>query len=210
MSAGALGGIYCIANQRTTEDASLALTVAAGALTGGIRIVQYRAKGGVDDDVARELRHLTRRSDALFIMNDSVEEALRFDCDGVHLGPGDQGFDDLAGVRAELGDRIIGLSCGTVEEALAAQAAGADYIGAGAVFATQSKDDAGDPIGIEGLRAIVAATNLPVAAIGGIDLHRLSEVRASGAAMAAMLSALAPPNATVASAKMLVQAWGEG
>jgi thiamine-phosphate pyrophosphorylase len=206
----ALAGIYCIADQPTRQDAAHALTVAAGALRGGIRIVQYRAKGGVDDDIARELRRLTRRCDALFIMNDSVEAALRFDCDGVHLGPGDAGFDDVARARAALGDRIVGLSCGTVEEAHAAQAAGADYIGAGAVFATQSKSDAGRPIGIEGLRAIVAATTLPVAAIGGIDAQRLAQVRATGAAMAAVLSALAPPNATIASAKMLVRAWGEG
>jgi thiamine-phosphate pyrophosphorylase len=206
----ALRGIYCIANQSTRDDASRALTVAASALTGGIRIVQYRAKGGVDEDVARELRRLTRHCDALFIMNDCVEAAVRFDCDGVHLGPGDAGFDDLAGVRAALGDRIIGLSCGTLEEARAAQGGGADYIGAGAVFATQSKDDAGEPIGIDGLHAIVAATTLRVAAIGGIDAQRLADVRATGAAMAAVLSALAPPHATVASAKMLVQAWGEG
>ena len=96
----------------------------------------------------------------------------------MHLGPGDDGFADVAPVRAALGDRLIGLSCGTVDEARAAGAADADYLGVGSVFATASKADAGEPIGIDGLRASPAATPLPVAAIGGIDAINLADVRA--------------------------------
>jgi len=79
--------------------------------------VQYRAKSGVVPGVARALRELTRNGSAAFIVNDDWRAALRYDADGVHLGPGDPGFDDVPGVRRALGGRIVGLSCGTVEEA---------------------------------------------------------------------------------------------
>jgi thiamine-phosphate pyrophosphorylase len=127
--------------------------------------------------------------------------------DGVHLGQEDAAGLDLAAVRSALGDRIIGLSCGTPQEARAVDPALIDYVGIGPVFATGSKHDAGLPIGISGTRAVVAATTLPSAAIGGIGLANIARVRESGATMAAVISALVCEDPQAA-ARSLVTAWG--
>ena len=87
--------------------------------------------------------------------------------------------------------RLIGLSCGTVDEALAAASRDVDYLGVGAVYATGSKPDAGAPIGIDGLMRVAGATRFPVAAIGGIDAFNLGTVARTGVAMAAVISAIA-------------------
>ena len=173
----------------------------------GIRIVQYRAKRGEIPEIARALRERTRRAGALFVVNDDWKAAIRYDADGVHLGPGNPGFEDARAVRARLGDRLVGLSCGTVEEARAAEAAGADYAGVGPVYATASKADAGTPLGPGGLARIAAATALPVAAIGGIEASSIGEVRGAGVAMAAVISALSRTADPEADARALVSAW---
>ena len=198
-----LRGIYLIVN----ESGEPTLEIARAGLSAGIGIVQYRAKRGIDNERARALRALTRERDALLILNDDWRAALEFDCDGVHLGPDDDGFRAVARVRSQIGDRLIGLSCGTVEEAVAATAAGADYAGVGSVYATASKPDAGPPIGIDGLRRITAATRLPVAAIGGIDASNLAAAAATGVAMAAVISAIAGAAQPDAAATELVAIW---
>jgi thiamine-phosphate pyrophosphorylase len=200
--AALLRGIYLIVNDEPSP-----LRLARAALEAGVRIVQYRAKRGVDAQTAGALRSLTRRYGALLMMNDDVEAAVAFDCDGVHLGPADRGFTDISQVRETVGDRLIGLSCGSVAEARAAAADGADYAGAGSVYRTASKADAGRPIGIDGLREIAAATALPVAAIGGIDARNLRAVRDTGVAMAAVISAVAGASDPHAVARALVEAW---
>lgn len=174
-------------------------------LEGGVRIIQYRAKTGIVAAQVAALRELTRACGALFLINDDWRAVQRFDADGVHLGPGDAGFDALPEIRRALGDRVIGVSCGTPDEARAAQTA--DYIGAGSVYATSSKSDAGDPIGLDGLREIAAATPLPVAAIGGITARNLRDVRATGVAMAAMISAFSAAADPRAAAAALVGTW---
>ena len=195
-------GIYAILNEERDPVA-----LARALLDGGVRIVQYRAKGGIVPTHASQLRTLTRDRNALFLINDDWRAVEAFGADGVHLGPEDAAVADLPEIRRALGDRLIGLSCGTAGEARAAQAAGTDYIGAGSVFATRSKSDAGAPIGIEGLRDIVSATTLPVAAIGGIDEMNLPAVRATGVAMAAMISVFSSAADPGAAAKRLVQMW---
>ena len=196
-----LRGIYAIVNenQRTLE-------IAQGVLDAGVRIVQYRAKHGVIPERLRALRALTRRCDALLILNDDWRAASDFDCDGVHLGPDDPGFAAPDALRAALRERLIGLSCGTVEEARRADAAGVDYMGVGSVYATGSKADAGEPIGIAGLMRVASATALPVAAIGGIGVANLPQVRASGVAMAAVITAVADDDPSRA-ARELIAAW---
>ncbi|HEX5274101.1 MAG TPA: thiamine phosphate synthase [Candidatus Rubrimentiphilum sp.] len=174
-------------------------------LDSGVRIIQYRAKSGIVPAQAETLRELTRTRGALFLINDDWRAVERFDADGVHLGPDDNGFDALVQIRHALGGRIVGVSCGTPDEARAARAA--DYIGAGSVFATTSKSDAGDPIGLDGLREIAAATSLPVAAIGGITAENLRDVRATGVAMAAMISAFSTAPDPRAAAAHLVSTW---
>lgn len=176
-------------------------------LEGGVRIVQYRAKTGIVPAQATAMRELTRAHDSLFLINDDWRAAQRFDADGVHLGPDDAGFRELRQVRRALGDRIIGVSCGTPNEARMAQTGGADYIGAGSVYATSSKTDAGDPIGLAGLKEIAAATKLPVAAIGGITAENIRDVRETGVAMAAMISAFSLAADPRAAAAALANAW---
>jgi thiamine-phosphate pyrophosphorylase len=199
-------GIYAVVNEGGRDP----VAVARAALHAGVRIVQYRAKGGVVPETAIALRRATLECGALCIMNDDADAAARYDFDGVHVGPDDRGFTDIAGLREILGARLIGVSCGTVDEAIAAEAGGADYLGVGAVYPTATKPDAGEPIGIAGLRRIADATALPVAAIGGIGLAQLPDVRATGVAMAAVVSAIAGARDPRAAAEALVFAWNEG
>lgn len=189
MTASGLRGLYVILDDRGEGPALERL--AAAVLAAGVPAIQYRAKGGVRREVLARLRALTARAGTLLIVNDDVEAALAAGADGVHLGQEDAAGLDLARVRARLPGKLLGLSCGTPVEAQAAQAAGADYVGAGCTFATRSKADAGPPIGTAGVRRLVAATTLPVIAIGGITLANVAEVAASGAAMAAVISAVA-------------------
>jgi thiamine-phosphate diphosphorylase len=194
-----LHGIYAIVNERPDV---VALTRAV--LAGGARIVQYRAKGGIIAQHARALRELTRTCEALFVLNDDWRAVAAYDADGVHIGPEDAQPHEMATIRATLGNRILGVSCGTEEEARAAEACGADYIGVGCVFPTGSKADAGDPIGIEGLARVASATRLRVAAIGGISLQNVAQVRATGVAMAAVISAISfAPDAQAATAELM-------
>lgn len=197
-----LHGIYAIVNESPG-----AIDIARAALDAGIGIVQYRAKRGIVAQTLQALRAITRDARALLIVNDDVEAARAFGCDGVHLGPDDAGFYRVESVRAALPEHLIGLSCGTIEEARPARTAGADYLGVGSVYATPSKDDAGEPIGIEGLERIASIASLPVAAIGGITLENVGNVRRSGVAMAAVISAIANADDPRAAAAALVRAW---
>lgn len=198
-----LRGIYAIVGESGPDP----LILTRALLVGGIRIVQYRAKDRMNVQHARALRALTREHNALFILNDDWRAVDEFDADGVHLGPGDAQVSELASIRNRLPGRIIGLSCGTEDEARAAQRVEADYIGVGSVYATSSKADAGEPIGISGLQRIAATTSLPVAAIGGITTRNLAEVAATGVEMAAVLSAFAASPDAAASAKEFVRLW---
>jgi len=201
--AALLHGIYAIVN-----ESPHAVDIARAALSAGVSVVQYRAKGGIVAETLHALRAATRERGALLIVNDDVAAVRAFDCDGVHLGPDDAGFSNAQRVRAALPESMIGLSCGTVEEAAQQRTAGADYLGVGSVYATASKDDAGAPIGIEGLQRIASVAALPVAAIGGITIENLAEVRGSGVAMAAVISAISSARSPRAAAQALVDAWG--
>lgn len=196
-----LTGIYAIAGDPA---------IARAALEAGVRVVQYRAKETFDPRHAHAIREAAHEYGALFILNDRWREVETYDADGVHVGPDDIAFTELHRVRESIGARLLGVSAGTVEEARLAEAAGADYLGTGSVYATASKTDAGAPIGIAGLRAVVRATRLPVAAIGGVALNDLADVRAAGAAMAAVISAISGAPDPRAAAAALVGAWNAG
>ncbi len=201
-----LHGIYAILN-----ESDVLLAVARATLDAGVGIIQYRAKAGIDANHLRALRELTTAAGALLIVNDDWRAAAAHDCDGVHLGPDDDGFIDIAPVRAALGQRLIGLSCGTVAEAMEANRLGADYIGVGSVYATASKADAGDPIGIDGLLRIAGVATMPVAAIGGITSRNLAAIRQSGVAMAAVIAAISGAPDPGMAARELVRQWnGDG
>ena len=198
-----LHGIYAIVNEGRRDPIDLTRAI----LDGGARIVQYRAKQGIVPEHAHAMRRLTRERGALFILNDAWREVSRYDADGAHVGPDDASCAELAQVRTALGGRILGVSCGSEAEARIAQACGADYVGVGSVYATSSKDDAGAPIGIDGLMRIAASTRLPVAAIGGITLGAVPDLRAANVAMAAVISAIASASDPRAATADLVNAW---
>jgi thiamine-phosphate diphosphorylase len=197
-----LHGIYVI-----LDEGAQTLALARAVLDAGVRIVQYRAKNGVRPACARALRELTRDRDSLLILNDDWRAALHYDCDGVHLGPGDAGFAATPSVRDAMPDRVIGLSCGTPGEIIDAANGGVDYLGVGPVFETDSKPDAGRPLGVQGLRRLASASPLPVAAIGGISVARVGDIRRSGVAMAAVISAVASAVDPRAAAVNLISRW---
>lgn len=164
--------------------------VAEEVLQNGATFLQVREKG-MDHAAflaeAGELKALAGRYHVPFVVNDSVEVALECGADGVHVGQSDiQGRD----IRALIGpDKILGISANTVETALAAQRAGADYIGVGAVFGTTTKKDAKN-LSVEQLRAICDAVDIPVVAIGGIGAENLLQLRGSGVDGVAVVSAI--------------------
>ncbi len=195
-----LRGVYALVDPDRVEP--IAFTEAL--LRGGIRLVQIRAKNGIDGATLIGVATRVRAAGGLAIVNDDVRLARL--ADGVHLGQEDAARLDLRAVRTALRDGIIGLSCGTPQEARAADPALIDYVGAGPAFATPSKGDAGLPIGLSGVRAVVEATALPCAAIGGIGLDEIARVRETGAPMAAVLSALMRDDVEAA-ARELVARW---
>ncbi len=198
---GRLTGIYAILDAETAPPLALAREV----LAAGVRLIQYRAKDGADRPLVRELHALAQAHDAMLVVNDDLEVAL--EADGLHAGQEDLQRLGAQRVRARLAGKLFGVSCATPLEARAAAALGADYLGAGPLNATASKADAGAAIGAAGLRAVVAATSLPVAAIGGIELVDLERVVASGASMAAVISAIARAPDRAAMARALVARW---
>ena len=196
-----LRGVYALVDPARVEP--VAFTEAL--LRGGIRLFQIRAKNGIDGASLIALVGRVRSAGGVALVNDDVASARV--ADGVHLGQEDAAALDLVAVRRALGPRIIGLSCGTPQEAAAADPALIDYIGVGPVFATPSKPDAGLPIGLSGVRAVVEATRLPCAAIGGIGLENLARVRATGVTMAAVISGLLDGDPEAA-ARAFVERWG--
>jgi thiamine-phosphate pyrophosphorylase len=120
----------------------------------------------------------------LFVVNDDVEAAIALGADGVHLGR-----DDVGAERAVEADLLLGISATSVDEARAGQEVGAAYIGAGPVWATPSKPDAGRQIGLEGLAAICLVVSIPVVAIGGVDATNARDCLGAGAAGVAVLRA---------------------
>ena len=155
----------------------------------GAPIVQYRAKNletRVLYDEALVLKGLC--GDTRFIINDRLDIALAVDADGVHVGQEDMPYKQA---RRLLGPRkIIGVTVHDVEEAVAAEKMGADYVGVSPVFATGTKPDAGKPCGAEVVRQIREAISIPIAAIGGIDLNNAPDVIAAGADMVCAISAV--------------------
>jgi thiamine-phosphate pyrophosphorylase len=163
------------------------LDTARVAVEGGATVVQWRLKDVPRVDVVergRATRSLCARHGLPFVVNDDVEAALMLGADGVHLGRGDEG----AGLAKEHG-LMLGLSASSLAEAQAADGR-ADYIGAGPVWASPSKPDADQPIGLEGLRDICAAVTTPVVAIGGVDALNAADCIRAGAAGVAVIRAV--------------------
>lgn len=182
--------LYVITDQELSQRRSN-FEVVEKAVLGGATIIQYREKQGLTSKLYEEalsLRSLTFAKGVPLIINDRLDLALAVDADGVHLGQ-----DDLppAVARNVLGSgKILGVSVGCVEEALKAEAEGADYLGVGPIFTTATKEDAGVGIGVEVLKAVREAVSLPLVAIGGINLVNATTVLKAGADGLAVISAV--------------------
>jgi thiamine-phosphate pyrophosphorylase len=163
------------------------LETARTAVAAGATVVQLRLKGATTDEVVAAGAGF-RELGASFVVNDDVEAAVRVGADGAHLGRGDAGRE-----RAREAGLLLGLSAASVEEAVAAEAAGAAYLGAGPIWATPSKEDADPPIGLAGLRAVCSAVSVPVVAIGGVDASNAGACIAAGAAGVAVIRAATDP-----------------
>ena len=181
--------LYAVTDRAWLGERTLSACVEE-ALAGGATFVQLREKDAPQAEVvlrARALAPLCREAGVPFVVDDDVEAARIAGVDGVHVGQ-----DDAACVEAreQLGpDAIVGVSVQTVEQALVAQADGADYLGVGAVFGTPTKPDAAD-VGTDGLAAICAAVDIPVVAIGGLNERTIPELAGTGADGAAVVSAI--------------------
>jgi thiamine-phosphate pyrophosphorylase len=181
--------LYVVTGSRAA--AGSALEVLDAAIRGGATAVQLREKSANIRrmlELGRALRELAGEARVPLIVNDRVDIALAIEADGVHVGQDDMPA-ELA--RRLLGpDRILGVSAGTVDEAVRAERDGADYLGVGDVFGTGSKRDAGGPIGLEGLARIARAVSIPVVAIGGITVDNAGDAIEAGAVGVASISAV--------------------
>ena len=181
--------LYAVTDQAWVGRQTLPEQVEA-ALKGGATCVQLREKeldGAAFLEEAKVLAALCRRYGVPLIINDNVEVALAAGADGVHVGQDDLTVEQ---VRRLAGDRlIVGVSAHSVEQALAAQAGGADYLGVGAVFATATKSDA-HVLPRETLAEICRAVDIPVVAIGGIGEDNLLQLAGTGVDGAALVRAI--------------------
>ena len=181
--------LYAVTDRTRLQGDTLAHQVEA-ALRGGATCVQLREKNLEYDAFlaeAMELKSLCTNYGVPLIINDNVSVALASNADGVHVGQSDMMASD---VRAAIGPKkILGVTAKTVEQALSAQAAGADYLGTGAFYVTDTKKDA-LPITHETVRAITAAVRIPVTGIGGITPENLDELQDLGLDGVALVSAI--------------------
>ena len=182
--------LYAVTDRNWLKEGQTLLTVCEDVLANGATFLQIREKdldGNAFEAEAAKLNELCRRYRVPYVVNDSVEIAQAIDADGVHVGQSDiMGRD----IRSLIGpDKILGISAGTVEEAVAAEAAGADYIGVGAVFGTSTKKNA-RTLSVEKMKEITAAVSIPVVAIGGIHGGNLMELSHSGVDGVAVVSAI--------------------
>lgn len=173
-----------------SDDVEKFLKTIEEAIKGGVSVVQIREKTADTLDfynLALKVKEITEKHDVPLIINDRVDVALAVDAEGVHVGQSDMPCDVT---RALVGpDKIVGVSAATIEEARKAESDGADYIGAGAVFPTATKDDA-PKITKKDLKEIVESISIPVVAIGGITLNNAHELIDTGIAGLSVVSAI--------------------
>jgi thiamine-phosphate pyrophosphorylase len=186
----ALCGFYAICDLPAAAGPEEAQGLAAKLLRGGAGALQLRHKhapAGVLLECARVVGPLCREAGVPFIVNDRLDVALLAGADGVHLGQEDL---PVATARRLASGLRVGVSTHNLEQALAAAAAGADYLGFGPVFATRTKERPDPVVGLNGLRAACAAISVPVVAIGGLTAASAGAAIAAGAAAVAVIGAV--------------------
>ena len=196
--------LYAVTDRAWLKENEDLTSVCKSVIENGATFLQIREKDldeGTFEQEAEALKKLCAQYHIPFVVNDSVEIALDIDADGVHVGQSDiKGRD----IRSMIGnEKILGISAGTVEEAIAAEKAGADYIGVGAVFGTSTKKNARN-LTVEKLKEISESVSIPVVAIGGIGVSNIMELVESGVDGVAVVSAIfAAENPGEATAKLL-------
>ena len=185
-----LSSLYIILDPSVCPARPLVEVLTAAAEAGAF-LFQYRNKITSMKEAyveALALRQAAAQAGVLFIINDRCDLALAVDADGVHLGQGDLPLDLARKVMGQ--DKIIGISTHKPDQVLQAIAGKPDYLGFGPIFTPGSKQDHDPVVGLEGLRAILRLTSLPVFAIGGIQIDQVGEVMRAGAKGIAVISAI--------------------
>ncbi|GAB1409836.1 thiamine phosphate synthase [Desulfovibrionales bacterium] len=191
--------LYLVTDRTLSQGRSTADIVAA-AVAGGVTCVQVREKNISTReflDEARSVQHILRGRGIPLIVNDRVDVALAIGAEGVHLGQSDMPVPEA---RKLLGSKaLIGISVESLDDALRAEAQGADYLGISPVFGTLTKTDTAPPLGLDGIARIRAHVSIPLVGIGGIHMGNAAQVLRAGcqgiAVVAAIVAALDPQGA---------------
>jgi thiamine-phosphate pyrophosphorylase len=200
-------GLYVVITERFCGGRA-AVSVLNEVLAAGVRVVQFREKE-LDDrtlfERASAFRERTQRAGALLIIDDRIDVALAAGADGVHLGQTDLPIDAARRIAPDL---IIGASTYSLDEALAAQSAGASYVNIGPIFPTQTKAVSTGPVGPAMIDAIVPHLTIPWTCMGGIKLHNIHEVLQRGARHVAVVTAVTEaPDVRAAVAGLRMDTW---
>ncbi len=181
--------LYVVTDRTWLGDNSL-IDQVEQTLKAGASFVQLREKEMDFEEFCDEAKKIKQITDAYkipFVINDNIEVALAVNADGVHVGQSDMNAKD---VRKLIGtDKILGVSVQTVDQAIAAEKSGADYIGVGAVFSTSTKLDA-DSVSYDTLKNICESVSIPIVAIGGINESNILKLKGSGIDGVAVISAI--------------------
>ncbi|GMW02928.1 MAG: hypothetical protein AMXMBFR84_40640 [Candidatus Hydrogenedentota bacterium] len=186
-----------------------ALDVLDAVLDAGVTLIQLREKDWDDCRLYRhacQFRERTARVGALLIIDDRIDMALAAEADGVHLGQTDLPIEAARGIAPDL---IIGASTHNLDEALAAQAAGASYLNIGPIFATQTKTGLGSAVGPDMITAIAPRLRVPFTVMGGIKEHNIHEVITRGARRAAVVTAVTQDRDPGSAARRLREAFSK-
>ncbi len=170
-------------------------------LRGGAKIVQLRDKKS-PEKYAADFREITNKYNALLIINDFIDIAIKHDADGIHIGQEDI---SIIEARTSLPDKIIGVSINTGEEALFAQENGASYVNIGVIFPTKTKNNVKSVTGLGLIRQISPHLKIPYTVIGGINQSNIKEVLEAGARHIAIASAITEAEDVESSAKSFIE-----
>ncbi len=197
--------LYLVTDRGLARDRSM-LEIVRAAVQGGVTCVQLREKECSTLDFIEQaftIKDFLKSRGVPLIINDRVDVALAIEADGVHLGQTDM---PLEIAKKIVGDSmIIGISAESLADALEAEKGGADYLGVSPIYATPTKTETAPPLGLEGLRAIRAAVNIPLVAIGGLNRDNSAAVIQNGGDGVAVVSAIVAADDPVTAAADLKQ-----
>lgn len=201
-------GLYLVIGHEFTNGRSV-FDVLAAAADGGVRTVQLREKNLSGRELTLLAEKFRRKCDelgVLMLMNDHVDIALAVGADGVHLGQDDMPLEAARRIAPEL---ILGRSTHSVEQALEAQAQGADYVNLGPVFPTRTKNTPVQPLGLEIIRNAAPKLSIPFSVMGGVKEHNIPQLYDAGARIFAMVTELTQADDVAAKARAMRALWEE-